>query len=288
MAGCTTWCDANGATLTFSRSIMLVIALLSWIVSADILHYETYNRRMEFHLKSLAKAQRLARRDVSDIVLSGNNQETLYAYHGKVGIGSPPQNFSVLFDTGSYQFWVRSSRCNISACVGQDAFNGADSSTYSTKNQMAQPINYLDGSSVQAILARDRVALGSLSVDNYQFLEAISTDAASNDTDGIMGMSFSPQTSLPTVFSSLVNTNTLTSPVFSYFIDNTETSGGLTVGGVDVARYSGNLSWISVEKSSPLVYWQASVLSIKVGSESLDIAPSFYGIIDTVIFWLTE
>lgn len=51
-------------------------------------------------------------------------------YVGRIGIGTPPQYLSVIFDTGSSNLWVTSSQCGSVECHTHASFNASASSTY--------------------------------------------------------------------------------------------------------------------------------------------------------------
>jgi hypothetical protein len=99
-------------------------------------------------LKDLLQANRhpgqnLDKRQVTEVI-RGNEAKLLFAYRGTISVGNPVQNFSVLFDTGSYQFWVKSSECTSSpACLNQKLFRMQESTTFSNLNTSAPEIKYV-------------------------------------------------------------------------------------------------------------------------------------------------
>ncbi|NXS24513.1 CATE protein, partial [Mystacornis crossleyi] len=112
-------------------------------------------------------------------------------YFGQISIGTPPQNFTVVFDTGSSNLWVPSVYCVSKACAKHTRFRPTQSSTYQV---IGTPFSIQYGTgSLTGIIGSDQVAVEGLSVSNQQFAESISEpgkaflDAA---FDGILGLAY--------------------------------------------------------------------------------------------------
>ena len=151
-----------------------------------------------------------------------------------MGVGTPPQYLDVVFDTGSFVFWVRSSTCTTAlTCKGLPSFNPSKSSTFDSKASLVyNPIEYFDGTSVSGDQVADTLGLGSLYVDK-SFKWLLATDIknpSSTDPMGIdgivgLGMSYSGIRS-PVFFDSLMTKGDsllpgkLSSNIYSYYIDD--------------------------------------------------------------------
>ena len=228
---------------------------------------------------SLNLTAQLNKRQSNDI-LSGNDAQTLFAYHGQIAIGTPSQTFSILFDTGSYQLWVRSKECQVAACTGLPAFDSNVSSTFKNLDKAAPSIDYVDGTTVSGIRVQDTVSVVGYTTPNLTFELATDTNERTPDTDGIMGLSYPPTSGDATFWDTAVKTQVTKSSVFSYYIDSTDKVGGMTFGGMDVARYNGSLAWLPVIPTassfgqSVYVYWQVKLSGISAAGEAISQFPS--------------
>ncbi|KAL7985298.1 hypothetical protein Chor_003868 [Crotalus horridus] len=63
-------------------------------------------------------------------------------YFGKISIGTPPQDFLVLLDTGSGTLWVPSTYCKTKACGNHNVFNPKQSSTYYSYSEQTFVLRY--------------------------------------------------------------------------------------------------------------------------------------------------
>jgi len=189
-------------------------------------------------------------------------------YYGQVGIGTPPQQFNLLFDTGSSDLWVPGQACtSSSSCLNHKKLDGSRSSTYQAGTQPFS-IQYGTGS-MTGVVSQDVVTIGGLSV-TQSFGEANTEADFFNQTafDGILGMGYSTISSegVQTVFNDMVSQLGI-SPQFSFnmnFFANGGSGGELTLGGYDSSKFTGDLKYSPVTTQT---YWNLGLQSVTVNGQ---------------------
>lgn len=207
-------------------------------------------------------------------------------YYGPITIGTPKQNFMVVFDTGSSNLWVPSKTCkfwNI-ACMLHNKYDNRKSSTYVADGRKFS-IQYGSGS-MEGFVSKDKVCIDVNCVQPQEFAEATSEPGiafVAARFDGILGMAY-PNISvdkLVPVFQNMLKQKVLAQPVFAFWLDrdpNAPSGGELTLGGIDKTRYTGEINYIPVDKEG---YWQFPMDNVQSGGQTIACGAGCQAIADT-------
>ncbi|XP_045643461.1 cathepsin E isoform X1 [Ursus americanus] len=205
-------------------------------------------------------------------------------YFGTISIGSPPQNFTVIFDTGSSNLWVPSVYCTSAACKTHARFYPSQSNTYSELGSHFS-IQYGTGS-LSGIIGADQVDVEGLVVVGQQFGESVTEPGqtfVNAEFDGILGLGYPSLAvgGVTPVFDNMMAQNLVDIPMFSVYMSSDPEGGAgseLIFGGYDHSHFSGNLHWVPVTKQG---YWQIALDAIQVGGAVMFCSEGCQAIVDT-------
>jgi hypothetical protein len=194
-------------------------------------------------------------------------------YYGSILVGSPGQNFTVIFDTGSSNLWVPSAKCT--DCGSHPKYDNSKSSSY-VSNGTVFAIQYGSGP-VSGFVSQDNVTVGDLVVKNQLFAEVTEVKGlglayALGKFDGILGLAF-PSISvnhIPPVFESMYQQGLLDQNLFSFDLGKADGQPGeLVIGGIDTSKYTGQLTYVPLSNET---YWALALDGVFVGGSSITTA----------------
>lgn len=194
-------------------------------------------------------------------------------YFTEISLGTPPQNFKVVLDTGSSNLWVPSRDCGSIACYLHQKYDSGASSTFHSNGSDFE-IHYGSGS-VSGFVSQDTLRIGDLTIPKQDFGEITSEPGlafAFGKFDGILGLAYdslSVNHMTPPVYNAITR-DLLDERKFAFYLGdaNKGSDGGTaTFGGVDKDLYTGDITYLPVRRKA---YWEVELEAITLGDETAE------------------
>ncbi|XP_039950892.1 lysosomal aspartic protease-like [Bactrocera tryoni] len=271
---------------------IIIMAVISAVQCADVvriplLRHEKSHRTLasvRAEIAGLRSKYNVTKTQTQSIVKETLINSENMGYYGNISIGTPPQYFLVLFDTGSSDFWIPSSNCLTKdyACHDHHRYNSSKSSTYISNGKRADML-YGSGD-MSGYFSTDTVRIGGLNITNQTFVEATQEPGNTfnhKHFDGILGMGYQAFASdrVAPPFYNLWSQHLISKDIFSFYLarnGSSQQGGELILGGSDPKYYRGNISYVPVTQQG---YWQFKVDSIAVNGTT--VKQNFQAIADT-------
>uniref|UniRef100_A0A7S1AMP1 Peptidase A1 domain-containing protein n=1 Tax=Noctiluca scintillans TaxID=2966 RepID=A0A7S1AMP1_NOCSC len=229
-------------------------------------------------------------RESIPVVRKGKVVSFKNTYAGTLQIGTPAQDFRVVFDTGSGNLIVPAMECKSAACLVHQRFNANASNT-------STPVNS-DGSFMDAGELSDQVTIdfGTGSVEGEMLKDHVCLAATNNNSfcmevnivvavemseqpfktfnfDGIFGLGLKSlaMSESFSIFDQMVRGGFTREPHFGVYLTDDETEASeIAFGGRNPDRLIEELSWLPVAHAD-LGHWMVKIYDVLVDGVSLDI-----------------
>lgn len=203
-------------------------------------------------------------------------------YFGTVSIGSPPQDFCVIFDTGSGNLFVPSMQCDDKSCTNHKRFNLSLSSSavdiaFTEKPDEAvgddgdrDVVNLAYGTGqVSGVIVKDTVCVGRICAQANFVSATEESDEPFNRAinDGILGLGL-PQLSENerfNIFGAMIREKRLKANIFSVFLGaSDDEESEITFGDFKAEHMVGEIFWAPITKQG---YWQVGLDDVTIRNE---------------------
>ncbi|KAI1852041.1 hypothetical protein JX265_008154 [Neoarthrinium moseri] len=187
-----------------------------------------------------------------------NNNITGAAYYANVAIGTPPQNVSLILDTGSSDVWVVSRDADLCQDASDQQYYGfclatyepSDSSSYKMVDQSFS-IRYADRTRAVGDYFKDDFHVAGTTIKQLQMGLGINTTIPS----GIMGIGFASnvasETPYPNIMDVFLSDGLIGSKAYSLYLNDYDSSTGtILFGGIDTEKYIGKLGALNIQEDA--------------------------------------
>ncbi|KAI0766548.1 aspartic peptidase domain-containing protein [Irpex lacteus] len=173
------------------------------------------------------------------------------SYYGPVQFGTPGQELTVSVDTGSADLWIPTT---CPSCSNAQ-FAPAASSTFQNSKRKVSLV--YGAGRVSGTAAKDTVTLGSLSVEQQQFVavRTESEDFMAYPSSGLVGLAFQSisRMNTPNFFESLLSARKLAAGIFSIHLTRGQEDGSqICFGCYDLTKTVGPILWHNLTTKT---YW---------------------------------
>lgn len=218
--------------------------------SPNVVSLDTHRRSVQ----NPHKRDALRRRQTVTETL--DNGETLY--YANVTIGTPAQILRLHIDTGSSDLWTNVKNSEICSyrgnlCSNSGTYSASSSSTYKFVNSDFS-VSYVDGSGATGDYATDNVGIGGKTINALQF----GIGYASTSSEGILGIGYTTNEAqantaklktYPNLPQAMADGGLIRSNAYSLWLNDIEANtGSILFGGVDTAKYTGELQTLPIQK----------------------------------------
>lgn len=187
----------------------------------------------------------------------------------------------MVFDTGSSNLWVPSTRCNSIACWLHRRYDHTQSSSY-RENGTEFAIRYGTGS-LEGVISQDVLNVGGIRVAEQDFGESVNEPGltfALGRFDGIFGLGYdriAVQRVVPPVYN-MIHQKLIEQPLFGVWMNHQgegEEGGEIVFGGTNKEHYDeSTLVWAPVIRRG---YWEVELQGAWLGEHRLDLGAKRMG-----------
>lgn len=244
----------------------------------DINYYISAAKHLQGKYNITGKSYSPRRKRASSVSIQTINQLADSSYLGPVSIGTPPQSFNVVLDTGSSDLWVADTSCT--SCDSTTPLFAPSKSSSITSANADTSIRYGSGT-VAGTIAQDVVSMGNFTVQSQTLLavDRLTSGLLEGSASGIMGLAFSAIASTrSTPFWQGLGSQLSASEMAFYltrFNDDSnakdeEPGGVFTLGGTNSTLFTGDIEFINMPSGTP-TFWLLTMSAITVQGQSVQI-----------------